>query len=53
MKQGVVIVNTSRGALVDTAAAVEALKTGKVEQLGLDVYQESPLSSSRAAPTRC
>ncbi len=35
-----IIVNTSRGALVDTPAVIDALKTGKVGQLGLDVYEE-------------
>ncbi len=40
MKVGVMIVNTSRGALVDTAAVIEALKDGKVGYLGLDVYEE-------------
>ncbi|HWC12358.1 MAG TPA: 2-hydroxyacid dehydrogenase [Acidimicrobiales bacterium] len=40
MKDGVMLVNTSRGALVDTAAAIDALKTGKIGQLGLDVYEE-------------
>ena len=40
MKQGVMLVNTSRGALVDTAAAVAALKTGRLGYLGLDVYKE-------------
>lgn len=40
MKQGVMLVNTSRGALVDTAAAVAALKTGRLGYLGLDVYEE-------------
>ena len=34
------IVNTSRGALIDTEAVIEALKTGKVGYLGLDVYEE-------------
>lgn len=40
MKEGVVLVNTSRGALIDTQAVVEALKTGSVGALGLDVYEE-------------
>ena len=40
MKDGVMLINTSRGALVDTAAAVKALKKGKVGYLGLDVYEE-------------
>jgi D-lactate dehydrogenase len=40
MKDGVMIVNTSRGALVDTVAVIEGLKSGKVGYLGLDVYEE-------------
>jgi len=40
MKQGVMIVNTSRGALIDTPAVVKALKAGKIGHLGLDVYEE-------------
>ncbi len=40
MKEGVMIVNTSRGPLVDTNAVIEGLKKGKVGYLGLDVYEE-------------
>jgi D-lactate dehydrogenase len=40
MKRGVMLVNTSRGALVDTGAVVRALKSGKIGSLGLDVYEE-------------
>lgn len=40
MKEKVMIINTSRGALIDAAAAVEALKDGKLGALGLDVYEE-------------
>lgn len=40
MKDGVVIVNTSRGALIDTTALIEGLKSGKVGAAGLDVYEE-------------
>jgi D-lactate dehydrogenase len=40
MKQGVMLINTSRGAVVDTRAAIDALKTGKIGRLGLDVYEE-------------
>jgi len=40
MKDGVMLVNTSRGALVDTRAAIRALKSGKIGALGLDVYEE-------------
>lgn len=40
MKPGVAIVNTSRGALIDTAAVLDALKTGQIGYLGIDVYEE-------------
>jgi D-lactate dehydrogenase len=40
MKPGVMIVNTSRGALIDTRAAIEALKDGRIGNLALDVYEE-------------
>jgi len=40
MKDGVMLINTSRGALIDTAVVIEALKEGKVGYLGLDVYEE-------------
>jgi D-lactate dehydrogenase len=40
MKTGVMIINTGRGALIDTPAVVQALKTKKVGYLGLDVYEE-------------
>lgn len=44
MKQGVMLINTSRGALVDSKACIGALKTKKLGYLGLDVYeQESEL----------
>lgn len=39
MRDGVTIINTSRGKLVDTKAVISALKTGKVGLLGLDVYE--------------
>jgi len=40
MKPGVMFVNTSRGALVDTAALIGGLKSGHVGCVGLDVYEE-------------
>ncbi len=40
MRRGVTIVNTSRGALVDTEAVIDALKDGTIGYLGLDVYEE-------------
>ncbi|KAH8719490.1 D-isomer specific 2-hydroxyacid dehydrogenase [Phaeosphaeriaceae sp. PMI808] len=42
MKDGVVIVNTARGPLIDEAALVDALKSGKVWTCGLDVFEEEP-----------
>ncbi len=42
MKDGVVIVNTARGAVMDEAALVEALDNGKVASAGLDVYEDEP-----------
>ena len=40
MKPNVMLINTSRGKLVDTAAVIKGLKTGKIGYLGLDVYEE-------------
>jgi len=40
MKSGVMLINTSRGALVNTKDVIAALKTGKIGYLGLDVYEE-------------
>ncbi|KAI9782736.1 MAG: hypothetical protein M1839_004724 [Geoglossum umbratile] len=42
MKDGVVIVNTARGAVMDEDALVRALDSGKVWSCGLDVYEEEP-----------
>lgn len=40
MKQGAMLINTSRGALIDTKAAIDALKSGKLGYLGIDVYEQ-------------
>ena len=40
VKRGCVLVNTSRGGLVDTEAAVQALKTGQLGGLAIDVYEQ-------------
>lgn len=39
MKEGVFIVNTSRGALLDTTAVIDGLKSGKIGYLAIDVYE--------------
>jgi D-lactate dehydrogenase len=40
MKPGVMLINTSRGAIIDTHAVLEGLKTGRIGSLGLDVYEQ-------------
>lgn len=40
MKPGVLLINTGRGALVDSRALIDALKRGQVGAAGLDVYEE-------------
>jgi D-lactate dehydrogenase len=40
MKKGVMIINTSRGPLLDTAAVIEGLKRKQIGYLGIDVYEE-------------
>lgn len=40
MKRGVMLINTSRGALINTKKVIEALKAGQIGYLGIDVYEE-------------
>ena len=40
MKPGAMLINTSRGGLVEATAAIQALKSGHLGYLGLDVYEE-------------
>lgn len=40
MQRGAMLINTSRGAVVDTRAVIDALKSGALGYLGLDVYEE-------------
>ena len=40
MKKGAMLINTSRGAVIDTKAAIDALKDGQLDYLGIDVYEQ-------------
>src|ERR1700733_5861636 len=43
MRPGVILVNTARGAMVDEAAMIEALKSGHIKHAGLDVFNIEPM----------
>ena len=59
MRDGALLVNTGRGALIDARAVVDALKTGKLGGVALDVYEEEDnlffgaITPARSSPTTC
>jgi len=58
VKRGALLINTSRGGLVDTEAVIEALKSGQLGGIAIDVYEREAslffkdLSSSASSPSR-
>jgi D-lactate dehydrogenase len=48
MKDGVVLINTARGDLIDTRALIQGLTSGKIKAAGLDVLPDEPMIREEA-----
>ena len=46
MKNGVILINTARGGLIDEAALINGIKNGKIAGAGIDVYEKEPVDNS-------